>query len=237
MSCPLQLHGLSHLRPRRSSVLSLSLVIWCLFSYALYSTFPGTSPQLRQRNASLAQAGAVSRQLRELSLQKLSCSVLLSAFSKAGQLLRETESAAFDLNAFDTQFIDSQQLETMALRVLMAIADVKPVVLCVPDPSLLFNTSLEGNKLLLAANMHNNEDLLPHFTLQLLEFLSSVPDGSVFVSIYESDSTDSTGKMVAVTTADLSHVPRSTLGSNAGWTLVCMSSIVKVLSKQCLHCL
>ena len=49
-------------------------------------------------------------------------------------------------------------------------------------------------KVLLAANMHNNEDLLPHFTLQLLQLLIALPRGSAFVSIYESDSKDNTGK-------------------------------------------
>lgn len=45
----------------------------------------------------------------------------------------------------------------------------------------------------LASNLHNNEDLLPHYILQLLQLIVSLPVGSSYVSIYESGSTDQTG--------------------------------------------
>ena len=75
----------------------------------------------------------------------------------------------------------------------MALSTAKAVVSCKMDSTLLLDTSDSDNKVLLAANMHNNEDLLPHFTLQMLDLLSKLPLGSAFLSIYESGSTDSTG--------------------------------------------
>ena len=45
----------------------------------------------------------------------------------------------------------------------------------------------------LAGLLTNNEALMPHYILQLLEFASAMPAGSLFVSIYESGSTDRTG--------------------------------------------
>lgn len=47
--------------------------------------------------------------------------------------------------------------------------------------------------MLLAANVHNNEDLLPHFILQLSHLLSVLPYGTAFLSVYESGSSDASG--------------------------------------------
>jgi alpha-1,3-mannosyltransferase len=46
---------------------------------------------------------------------------------------------------------------------------------------------------LVAANMHNNEEVLPHFIIQLVHLFAVLPQDSAFLSIYESGSTDSTG--------------------------------------------
>ena len=62
---------------------------------------------------------------------------------------------------------------------------------CIEDPTL--PDSINGQRVLLASNLHNNEELLPHFILQLLQFIVSLPAGSSYVSIYESGSTDQTG--------------------------------------------
>lgn len=80
-----------------------------------------------------------------------------------------------------------------ATHILTALSTAKPVVSCKMDSTLLLDMADSGNKILLAANMHNNEDLLPHFTLQMLDLLSKLPLGRAFLSIYESGSTDSTG--------------------------------------------
>lgn len=64
-------------------------------------------------------------------------------------------------------------------------------VQCINDPSL--PQIPEGKRFFIASNLHNNEKLLPHFTLQLLSLLQQLPKGSAYVSIYESGSTDRTG--------------------------------------------
>ena len=68
-------------------------------------------------------------------------------------------------------------------------------VKCWVDPSL-FQHQLRtrpAQRVLLAANMHNNEELLPHYIAQLVHMLALLPPGSAFLSIYESGSTDATG--------------------------------------------
>jgi alpha-1,3-mannosyltransferase len=44
----------------------------------------------------------------------------------------------------------------------------------------------------IAANLHNSLHVLPHFALQVLRYAAAAPPGGVFVSIYESDSSDGT---------------------------------------------
>ena len=41
--------------------------------------------------------------------------------------------------------------------------------------------------------MHNNEEVLPHFILQLIHLFAVLPPETAFLSIYESGSKDSTG--------------------------------------------
>ena len=68
---------------------------------------------------------------------------------------------------------------------------------CKWDPSLEADMrQLKGRKYLLAANFRDNEDLLPHVIVQLWHLLAILPQGSVFVSVYESNSEDSTGGCV-----------------------------------------
>jgi hypothetical protein len=42
--------------------------------------------------------------------------------------------------------------------------------------------------------MHNNEDVLPHFIIQLVHLFAVLPPETAFLSVYESGSTDSTGR-------------------------------------------
>ena len=53
----------------------------------------------------------------------------------------------------------------------------------------------QDHKVLIAANMHNNEELLPHYIAQLVHVLSLLPYGSAFLSVYESGSNDGTGML------------------------------------------
>ena len=53
----------------------------------------------------------------------------------------------------------------------------------------------------MAANMHNNEEVLPHFILQLIHLFAVLPPETAFLSIYESGSTDSTGEAAPTVSA------------------------------------
>ena len=43
--------------------------------------------------------------------------------------------------------------------------------------------------------MHNNEEVLPHFILQLIHLFAVLPPETAFLSVYESGSKDSTGAL------------------------------------------
>lgn len=51
---------------------------------------------------------------------------------------------------------------------------------------------------LVAANLKNNEPLMPHYIMQLLKALLPSEHGTVFVSVYESGSFDATPQWVAL---------------------------------------
>ena len=60
---------------------------------------------------------------------------------------------------------------------------------------LLMSVGLHPEGYRLPPNMHNNEEVLPHFILQLIHLFAVLPPETAFLSIYESGSTDSTGAM------------------------------------------
>ena len=183
------------------STRSYSCSVWCLLGLCiLVSPFLLPAPsskalQLQQQNASLSQAATLSRQLRELTLGHLSHQALASAFRQASLLAQQPSNSTHLQQASSLQqhTSDFRLLVSKATQIISAISIAKPVASCVWDVSLPLDLFKRNNKVLLAANMHNNEDLLPHFTVQMLHFLTSVPSGSAFLSIYESGSTDSTG--------------------------------------------
>ena len=47
-------------------------------------------------------------------------------------------------------------------------------------------------RIFLAANLKDNEELMPHFILQLLLSIAAIQRDAVFISVYESGSTDLT---------------------------------------------
>lgn len=74
------------------------------------------------------------------------------------------------------------------------LSQLERQVACPWDPSLEADLPLlKGRKYLIAANFRNNEELLPHVIVQIWHLLAILPQGSTFLSIYESDSSDSTG--------------------------------------------
>ena len=92
-----------------------------------------------------------------------------------------------DLGEYDPLLKSIESITTQ----LLAAEEIVP---CGWDPSLEADLrQLKPHKYLLAANFHNNEELLPHVIVQLWHILAILPKGSVFLSVYESDSEDSTG--------------------------------------------
>ena len=79
-------------------------------------------------------------------------------------------------------------------RFFMGMHSLKDVANCSWDASLDMDRQfLEGKKFLLAANLRDNEEVLPHLIVQLWHTISLLPEESVFVSIYENASSDKTG--------------------------------------------
>lgn len=178
-------------------VLISGLGLCCLVYLTLLSRPYGVASYQQQQNTSLAQAATVSRQLKQLSLQQFSSQALQSAFRVAGQFTQSFQrSATPHADSAYKENAKFQRLVEKAMHMLTVLSTAKPIVRCKTDSTLPLLMSDDGSKILVAANMHNNEDLLPHFTLQMLELLLSHPSGSAFLSIYESGSTDSTGVLM-----------------------------------------
>ncbi len=87
-----------------------------------------------------------------------------------------------------------EHLEKRAYEILSAVDQCgagTPAVPCLLDPTL--PTPPRDKKIFIAANLHNNAALMPHFITQLLLSVVSLTPGDAFVSLYESGSTDATG--------------------------------------------
>ena len=87
-----------------------------------------------------------------------------------------------------------EHLEKRAYEILSAVDQCGagiPAVPCLLDPTL--PTPPRDKKIFIAANLHNNAALMPHFLTQLLLSVISFTPGDAFVSLYESGSTDATG--------------------------------------------
>ena len=171
-----------------------ALAVCCLLYWGSSPNSSSKSLQLQRQNASLAQAASLSRQLRELSLGHFSHRTLSHAFRIASQPVLASQPSTYDQHATDSyeHTAEFDLLVTKASKILSDLSKAKPVATCSWDTTLPLKLQTNG-KVLLAANMHNNEDLLPHFTLQMLHLLASIPTGTAFLSIYESGSSDSTG--------------------------------------------
>ncbi|DBA79927.1 TPA: hypothetical protein ACH3X1_008137 [Trebouxia sp. C0004] len=174
-----------------------ALALCCLLYLFLRSGSSKLTLRLQRQNRSLAQAATLSRQLRELSLGQFSHSTLSSAFRVASQSFSASDYGPHSPDVGDSYTTEFKLLVDKASDVLSALSSAKPVTSCAWDPSMPLDLH-NNKKVLLAANMHNNEDLLPHFTLQMLHLLASLPLGSAFLSVYESGSTDSTGAWLEV---------------------------------------
>lgn len=88
-----------------------------------------------------------------------------------------------------------EHLEKRVYDILSAVDQCgagTPAVPCLQDPML--PSPPQNKKLFIASNLHNNSPLMPHYITQLLLSVVSLTPGDTFVSLYESGSTDATGK-------------------------------------------
>ena len=88
-----------------------------------------------------------------------------------------------------------EHLEKRVYDILSAVDQCgasTPAVPCLLDPTL--PTPPKSKRIFIASNLHNNAALMPHYITQLLLSVVSLTPGDTFVSLYESGSTDGTGK-------------------------------------------
>lgn len=88
-----------------------------------------------------------------------------------------------------------EHLEKRVYDILSAVDQCgagTPAVPCLLDPTL--PPPSRNKKIFIASNLHNVAALMPHYITQLLLSVVSLSSGDVFVSVYESGSTDATGK-------------------------------------------
>ena len=83
-------------------------------------------------------------------------------------------------------------LESKFVSALGGIERDAHVLECDKDSGVLDVELPVDGMVLLSANLHNSEEIMPNFILQLLRAVGRVPQGGMGVSIYESGSTDQT---------------------------------------------
>jgi hypothetical protein len=172
----------------------------------------------RNTNSSLAVATALTARIGELNLGQYGPDMVRLAFRKAVSPVEAASHSRGIRREDNAEFLDLfTKLQALVSKMGSA---TPPDVTCSWDSTLHTSSHLGSDgsqKYLIAADMHNNEELLPHFATQLLHFLALMPTGSVFLSLYESGSTDSTGVThtfpgpphgCRLTCDDNAHMPR-----------------------------
>lgn len=66
--------------------------------------------------------------------------------------------------------------------------------------------SKKDNKIFIASNLHNNQDVLPHYSAALQQLVQLIGIDNTYVSIYESHSSDKTKSMLSVLDHDLQQL-------------------------------
>lgn len=72
---------------------------------------------------------------------------------------------------------------------------------CLQDPSMPAPPS--GQRIFFASNLRDNAPLMPHYITQMLFTVTTLSPGSAFVSIYESGSSDATGRSLTQILSEL----------------------------------
>ena len=183
-----------------SPALALSLfVTFCVWLYVATSTpFSFRSTQVVNLEAvstatsdlsalvPLLKALGVHQRHQELGRNQ-TVQYLLHVLSKAGKPPAAAAAAAANGASNDSAF-----------RAAVANVFRTPISkLChwLEDDVTAFNIQ---QRVLVAGLLTNTEALMPHYLLELLKFVTAMPSGNVFVTLYESGSTDLTGLAAAL---------------------------------------
>jgi hypothetical protein len=91
----------------------------------------------------------------------------------------------------------STDLDRGAAQLLQELVVGKATVACPLDNSLPLQMP-RSERVMFAVDLHNNQHVLPHFTYQMIQIIAILGPSQVFVSIYESGSTDSTTEWLSL---------------------------------------
>ncbi|KAK9812593.1 hypothetical protein WJX72_000003 [[Myrmecia] bisecta] len=173
------------------------ILLWVVYNYSSSSSRHGrpVSPRGAQ-SPPAAYATTLNRKIAELNLVQYKQEELNRAFRLA--LASGGDVAHSRGIQFDEHSTEFAALLSQVKGILGDLALAQPVVDCSWDPTLHTSFGAADQKYLVAADMHNNEAVLPHYIIQLVHLMTVMPQGSTFLSVYESGSTDSTGAWLEV---------------------------------------
>ncbi|BDA43762.1 Alpha-1,3-mannosyltransferase CMT1 [Coccomyxa sp. Obi] len=178
------------------------LVIWLLYMLCFTGSGKPRSHRLTaQPTRAQTMAFSLAGKVAELNLGQYSPELLKLAVRQA---VNPAEAASHlrEIQAEDSTTEFGSLMGKMQ-GIVWDLSHAKSTVDCVWDPTLHLGALGKGEnggteRYLIAANMHNNEEVLPHFIIQLVHLFAVLPPETAFLSIYESGSTDSTGAWLEV---------------------------------------
>ena len=154
----------------------------------------GTIPSLLLTLCIAALLCAASREADEQCIAAISGSLIDLEESPRAQL-RQAFQVIARSQLYGRTLQIQEHLEKRVYDILSAVDQCgagTPAVPCLLDPTL--PPAPKNKKIFIASNLHNNAALMPHYITQLLLSVVSLTPGDTFVSLYESGSTDATGK-------------------------------------------
>lgn len=185
--------------PLWQKVLALSILALLLFRALLVRSPP------HDFDAPAPPDGARARTL-QTQLDHLTLSGATQAADALRRAALDTYQAGGDQAGGTAHSADSQHkspptdLDARARSLLDGLLTHKATVPCAYDATLPLAVP-RAERVLFAADLHNNQHVLPHFTQQLLQIIAILGPSRVYVSVYESGSTDSTTEWLALLTA------------------------------------
>ncbi|GMH32524.1 hypothetical protein BSKO_00358 [Bryopsis sp. KO-2023] len=168
------------------------------------------SGQLRARYVATSPEGSV--RLLENPIRPQTLRDGLKAGSKLGgngeQAWRSAVRSAFSPDLLAGNVSDGYWHEYLTVSMTHVLTEIRKsgrIIQCNYDPALS-SLPTDSKRIFIASNLHNNEEIMPNFITQLVQFLLAFPERRFFVSIYESGSTDRTGEWLELLKEVLSEL-------------------------------